>query len=168
VVSLVAVAGIVVLGAAVAPALTARATPKRITPAGVGAVKLGRTYKALRADHLVAQAIRGCQLDGPNARSAALRSPLSGFVELTQSSPRRVTTIAVRGGATARGIGIGASLARVRRAFPKAVVDHRTESRFDVTLVKVPKGGGGPLQFAVIAMTKTVTTIGIPRITFCE
>jgi hypothetical protein len=170
----VALVAFVALAAAVggavagAGALTVRATPKRITPAGVGGVKLGRTYTALRRDHLVGRIHRGCELDGPNARAAVLRAPLKGFVAFTQSSPRKVTTIGVSGGATARGIGIGASQARVRRAFPKATVDHSTESQFDVTLVTVPRSGGGPLQFAIVSMTKTVTMIGIPRITFCE
>jgi hypothetical protein len=164
----IATVAAIALGAAVAPALTVRATPKRITPSGVGAVKLGRTYRALRAAHLIGGLRPGCELEGATARSAVLRAPLKGFVDFTHATPPKVAAIAVRGGATARGIGIGASLARVRRAFPRATVDRSQESRLDVILVKVPKGGGGPLELALVSMTKTVTQIGIPRLKFCE
>ncbi len=164
----VAAATAIVLGTAVAPAVTVRATPKKITPTGVGAVTIGKSYTALRAARLVGPIGPGCELAGPQARSATLRSPLKGSVDFTQTSPRRVTTIAVRGGATARGVGIGASLAKIKQAFPKAVVDTSTEATFGITLVKVPKSGGGRLQFAVDTTTKKVTLIAVPRIAFCE
>jgi hypothetical protein len=34
--------------------------------------------------------------------------------------------------------------------------------------VKIPKSGGGRLQFGVDTKTKKVTLIGIPSIPFCE
>ena len=39
---------------------------------------------------------------------------------------------------------------------------------FAITLVKVPTGSGGRLQFAVDTTTRKVTLIGIPNIPFCE
>lgn len=165
--ALVAFVATALLTAAVAPAITTRATPRRITPSGVGAVKLGKTYTALRRAKAVGRITRGCELEGSNARQAPLRSPLKGFVEFSQSSPRKVTNISIRGGAKARGIGIGASQARVKRAFPKVRFDRSRESRYDVILAKVPRSGGGPFEFAIVSMTKTVTAIGIPKITFC-
>ena len=163
-----ATAGAVALGAAGAPALTVRATPKKITPAGVGAVKLGKTYTQLRAAGLVGKIGPGCELAGPGARSAALRLPLGGSINLSNASPRRVTVISVVRGATARGVGIGATRAQVKQAFPKAVVDHTTEKTFGITLMKVPKGAGGKLQFALSTKTKKVTLIGIPYIPICD
>jgi hypothetical protein len=65
------------------------------------------------------------------------------------SSPRKVAGIALRGGATARGIGIGATIANIKAAYPNAKVDHSTDHTFGVTLVRIPKNGGGRLQFAV-------------------
>ncbi len=158
----------VVLGTAVAPALTVRATPQKITPAGVGAVKLGKRYTTLRSAGLVGRIGPGCELAGPSARSARLRSPLKGSVDFTQSTPRKVANIAVTGGATARGVGVGASAARIRQAYPKVVVDRTTEAVFGITLYKVPKSGGGRLQFDVDTTSKKVTTIGIPAIAFCD
>ena len=154
--------------AAIAPAIGVRATPKKITPAGVGAVKLGATYTSLRAAGLVGQIGPGCELAGPNTRAARLRSPLKGGVDFTRTSPRKVTNIAVTGGATARGVGIGANASRIRRAYPKAVIDRGTEAVFAITLYKVSKAGGGRLQFAVDTTTKKVTTIAIPAIAFCD
>jgi hypothetical protein len=160
--------GAVVLGTAVAPALTTRATPKRITAAGVGSVKLGATYLQLRAKGLVGKIGPGCVVASPRARAALLRPPLSGSVDLTLTSPRRAAVITVRGGATARGVGIGATIARVKRAFPTAITDRRFQRQYRITLLKVPKRGGGRFDFVVDTQTKKVALIAIPRLTFCE
>lgn len=144
------------------------ATPKKITAAGVDGVKLGMTYTHLRAAGLVGKIGPGCELAGPQARSARLRAPLRGSVDFTQTTPRKVAAISVTAGATARGVGVGATVARIRQAFPKAVADHGTDSTFGITLYKVPKSGGGKLQFAVDTTTKKVTIIAVPAIAFCE
>ncbi len=153
-----------------AGALAAHPVPPtaKITPAGVGKVRLGDAYAALRAQHLVGKIRKGCQLAGPNARSAALLGPLKGGVDFTMSTPRKVSDISIRGGATARGVGIGATIARIKSAFPKAKVDHSTDHTFGITLVRIPKSGGGRLQFGVDTTTHKVTLIGVPFIAFCE
>lgn len=155
------------LGSAVAPALMTPA-PQKITPSGVGAVKLGRTYTQLRAAHLVGLIGPGCEIAGENIRSASLRAPLKGSVNFTQTTARRVQTMTVRGGATARGVGIGASTATIKHAFPKAIVDHSTDKILGITLVKIPESGGGRLRFAVSTKTNKVTLIGIPKVPICE
>jgi hypothetical protein len=150
-------------GAVAEPAAAAN-----ITPAGVDGVKLGETYAQLRALHLVGTIGKGCELAGPNARSASLRAPLKGGVDFTMSTPRKVVDISIRGGATGRGVGIGATIPQIRAAYPKAKVDHSTEHTFAITLVRIPRNGGGRLQFAVDTMTHRVTIIGVPAIPFCE
>ena len=170
------------LGAAVAIALSAAiavgatrtrvpaeaAAAQKITPSGVGRVKLGKSYRQLRRQRLVGGIRRGCELSGPRARSARLRAPLRGSVDFTFASPRRVRSITVSGGATARSVGIGASLADIGAAYPRARVDHTTETTFGITLVKIPRNGGGRLQFAVDTTSGKVSLIGIPYIAFCE
>ena len=143
------------------------AASAKITPKGVDGVKLGRTFHALRQDGLVGRLQPGCEL-APNTRSAKLKAPLKGTVDFTQTSPRKVADISIRGGATARGVGVGSRARAIRRAFPKAKFDHSTEDVFGITLVKVPKNGGGRLQFAVDEQTHKVTLIGVPFIAFCE
>jgi hypothetical protein len=157
----------IALAVVAAPGLAAAAT-RTITPAGAGGVKLGQTYKSLHGRGLVGRIGKGCELGGPETRSARLRAPLKGGVDFTLTSPRRVTNITVSGGATARGIGIGATLADVKAAYPKVVVDHSTDETFQLTLVKIPRGARGRLQFAIDTSTKKVTLIGIPVIAFCE
>lgn len=142
--------------------------PQKITAAGAGGVKLGKTYTSLRLAGLLGKVGPGCGLAGPNARSAPLRLPLQGGADLSTTSPRRVTRITVAGGGTARGVGIGATQAAVRAAFPKMTLDHSGEQTFGVTIARVPKGGGGRLEFAIGTKTKKVTLIGVPRISFCE
>ena len=161
------VAGATLVGVAVAHRAAAAAAA-RITPAGVDGVKLGETYAQLRARHLVGRIGKGCELAGPNARAASLSAPLKGSVDFTMSTPRKVVDIAVRGAATARGVGIGATIANIKAAYPKAKVDHSTDHTFGVTIVRIPKSGGGRLQFAVDTRTHRVTLIGIPLIAFCE
>jgi hypothetical protein len=141
---------------------------KRITPAGVDGVKLGESYAQLRAHHLVGRIGKGCELAGPNARSASLLAPLKGSVDFSMTAPRKVVDIGVRGGATARGVGIGATIPQIKAAYPLARVDHSTDHTFGLTLVRIPKRGGGRLQFAVDTRTHRVTLIGIPFIAFCE
>lgn len=160
-------AGAVAVGPAT-PADSDLAAAKKITAAGVDGVKLGKSYKKLRQQGLVKKIQPGCELGGSNTRSAGLRAPLKGQVNFTLSSPRKVTDIVVRGGAKARGVGIGAKIPAIKAAFPKAKVDHSTDQVFALTLVKIPKKGGGKLQFGVSTKTKKSTVIGIPFIAFCE
>lgn len=144
------------------------ATPPAITAAGAGVVALGSTYTTLRRDGRIATLRRGCELAGASARSARLRTPLRGSVDFTHATPRRVQTITIVGGATAGGVGVGATTAQVRRAFAHAAADHGAEQIFGVTLFTVPRRDGGRFQFAVETKTGRVTQIGIPAIPFCD
>lgn len=157
------------IGGAAATAHTGSASAaKKIMAAGVGGVKIGKTFTSLHDKGLIGPLRKGCELGGPNTRSAKLRAPLKGSVNFTLKAPRKVTDITVRGGAKARGVGIGGTIPQIKAAFPKAKVDHSTDSVFAVTLVKVPKNGGGRITFAVDVKTKKVTLIGVPIIAFCE
>jgi hypothetical protein len=142
------------------------AAPKRVTKDGVGRVKLHRTYKALRAKHLLGPMVQGCEAAGPKARAAALRAPLEGAVDLSRRKPRRVKSIIVSGGATARGVAIGDTREDIEAAYPKATFDRSTQEVFGITLVRVPKDGGGRLQMAL--RKGKVTRFGVPFIEFCE
>jgi hypothetical protein len=144
------------------------AAPKHITPRGVGRVKLHATHASLKAKGLVGPMRPGCNLSGPNAKAAKLRAPLKGAVDLGLKSPRRVKSIVVSGGATARGVAIGDRKADVLAAYPKAKFDTSTRKVFGITLVKIPKNGGGRLQMAIDVKTHKVTLFGIPFIAFCE
>jgi hypothetical protein len=159
-----------VAGAATAPAGAPGGTAavKRISGEGVGQVKLGKRHSALREQGLVGPLRPGCEFGGPNTRSAKLKAPLKGSVNYTLTAPRTVTDITIRGGAKARGVGIGATIAQIKAKFPKAKVSHATDEVFGVTLVRIPKDGGGKFQFAVSVDTGRTELIGIPRIAFCE
>jgi hypothetical protein len=163
-----AIAGAVAIAATSAPAESGHAAAATITPSGVDGVKIGATYTSLRSKSLVGKIRHGCELGGPNTRSAPLRLPLKGAVDFTLSAPRKVTNITLSGGATARGVGVGGTIPQIKAAFPKAKVDHSTDSTFGITLVKIPKSGGGSLHFAVDTKTHKITLMGIPFIAFCE
>jgi hypothetical protein len=147
----------------------AAAAAVAITPTHVGDVRLGDTFAALHQAGRIGGLRHGCELSGPNTRFAALRPPLKGTVDFTRTSPRKVSRISITGaGAKARGVGIGSTRRRVLQKFPRATLDHRTEQLFGITLVKVPRSGGGRIQFAVSTSTARVTIIGVPNIAFCE
>jgi hypothetical protein len=152
-------------GAAIALAGT---TPAKITASGVGGVKLGKTYKELHDKGLVGKIGPGCELGGPNTRSAKLKGGPKGFVNFTLKAPRKVTDITVNGGAKARGVGVGATITQIKAKFPKAKVDHSTDGTFELTLVRVPKSDGGKIMFGVSTKTHKTTVIGVPSIGFCE
>jgi hypothetical protein len=162
-----------VLAASVGLATTAPAGPTtagttpEITASGVGLVKVGKTYVRARRQNLIGKIRPGCPL-APNTRSARLKSPLRGTVDFTRSRTRRIENITILGGASARGIGIGATLAELQNEFARATVDRNTEEVFGIWLVKVPRSDGGPMQFAVDAQTEKVTSIGVPFLAFCE
>lgn len=165
-----AAAALLTLGlAAAAPAETSRHAAETFNGKGAGDVQVGEKFTSLRAAGLVGKLRPGCELGGPDTRSAKLKAPLKGFVDLTtRRKPRRVRSISLRGGATARGVGIGATIPQIKAAFPGAKVDHSTDDTFRLTLVKVPKAAGGRFSFAVDTTTKKTTVIGIPFIPFCE
>jgi hypothetical protein len=166
--ALLTVVSLAAVGAGTAAGDRAAGGARKVTAAGVGAVKLGATFRSLRRHHRVGPLQPGCELAGPGAHSARLRAPLKGVVDLTRKAPRRVADIVLRAGAKARGVGIGATIAQIKAAFPFAKADHRTDAMFGLTLVKIPKGHGGRLQFAVSTTTHKTTRIGIPFIPFCE
>ena len=159
--------GAVVIGSGVAPAETGSAAPK-ITAAGVGAVKLGALHADLRAQGLVGPIKPGCELGGPTTRSARLKPPLEGHVNYTQTKPRKVVDISIRGGAKARGVGIGAKVPAIKAAFPKAKVGRANKPLFGIRLVRIPPDGGGRLQFLIDTTSKRTTLIAVPRVAFCE
>jgi hypothetical protein len=157
-------AAVVAAGAAIAFA----ATSAKITASGVGKVKIGKTYTELHNAGLVGRIRPGCELGGPNTRSAKLKAPLKGQVNFTLKAPRKVTDVTINGGAKARGVGIGSTIAKIKAKFPKAKVDHSTDGTFELTLVKIPKSDGGKFIFGVSTKTHRVTIIGVPIIAFCE
>ena len=142
--------------------------PQKITKNGVGQVKLGMTFQELRDQGLVGRLRHGCELGGPNTRTARLRSPLRGDVDFTQTTPRKVTNVTIRRGARARGVKVGDRIRDIKAAYPKAKVNRDTEEIFGIWLVRVPRNGGGRISFAVDADTRKITLIGVPFIPFCE
>jgi len=140
-----------------------------ITPVRVDGVHLGDTHADLRARGKVGPIRPGCEL-AANTRSAKLKAPLKGTVNYTLHNPRKVTDISITGGAKARGVGIGATIAQIKAKFPHAKVDHSTDQVFQLTLVKTPKRphSGGRIMFGVSTQTKRTTIIGVPFIAFCE
>jgi hypothetical protein len=131
-------------------------------------VKLHKRYSVLHAAGLLGRLRAGCELAGPNTRIARLRAPLKGTVQLTKAAVRRVSSVQVTGGAKARGVGVGGTLAQIKAAYPAAHVDHSTEGTFGFTRVHVFKAGGGPMSFAVDTTTHKITVIGVPEIAVCE
>ena len=128
----------------------------------------GHDVPELRDKGLVGKLRPGCELGGPNTRSARLRSPLRGIVDFTQTNPRKVTNITILRGARARGVKVGDRIRDIRDAYPKAKVNRQTEDVFGVWLVRVPRNGGGRITFSVPVDTKRIDRIGVPFIPFCE
>ena len=142
--------------------------PLKITAKRVGQVRIGTTAAELRERGLIGRLRPGCELEGPNARFARLRAPLKGTVEFTQASTPRAAFIHVRGGARARGVRVGDRLSDITAAFPRRKIIRATEQPFGFTRVKIPKNGGGRMDFAVRVRTGKITSIDVPRIKICD
>ena len=63
---------------------------------------------------------------------------------------------------------VGDRLRAVKRAFPKVKLDKSTAQMFGIFVARVPKGGGGRMEFAIDEQSRRVTTIAIPGLAFCE
>jgi hypothetical protein len=158
---------------ALGPAAATAGGPQKITFKGVGQVKLGKTFKSLRDAGLVGKLHKGtCDAAGPNALPfAKLRSPLQGTVEFTKGTPHRLNTITIRGGAEARGVGIGDRLKDIKAKFPKRKVDHSQEDVFQAFFVFVPRAqpiGAIKMMFIIDSDTRKITSIGVPVVPLCE
>ena len=167
-VALVAAGALAVAGSASPPARGAAAA--KISPTRADGVHLGDTHADLRSRGKVGPIRPGCELGGPNTRSAKLKAPLKGSVNYTLHNPRKVDSITITGGAKARGVGIGATIAQIKAKFPHATVDHSTDQVFQLTLVRTPKrpASRGRITFGVSTQTHKTTIIGVPFIAFCE
>ena len=161
-------AGALAIGSSASPPASGSAAAK-IGPTRVDGVHLGDTHADLRARGKVGKIRKGCELGGPDTRSARLLAPLNGSVNYTLSAPRAVDSITITGGAKARGVGIGAKIPAIKAKFPHATIDHSTDQVFQLTLVRTPKRAkGGRIMFGVSTQTKRTTIIGVPFIAFCE
>jgi hypothetical protein len=162
-------AGALAIGSSASPPAGGAAAAV-ITPTRVDGVHLGDTHADLRARGKVGKIQPGCELGGPNTRSARLLAPLKGSVDYSLSSPRRARFIGITGGARARGVGIGATIAQIKAKFPNVTVDHNTDEIFQLTLVRTPKrpNSRGRITFGVSTQTHKTTIIGVPGIPFCE
>src|SRR5215204_3875142 len=164
-----AIAGALAVAAGASSGQASQAVAK-ISPTRVDGVHLRDTHADLRDRGKVGPIRPGCELGGPNTRSARLKAPLKGSVNYTLTNPRKVDSITITGGARARGIGIGATIPQIKAKFPHAKVDHSTDQVFLLTLVRTPKRphSGGRITFGVSTQTKRTTIIGVPFIAFCE
>ena len=167
---LVPAALVAVAAAAIASPAARDSAAAVITPTRVDGVHLGDTHQDLRARGKVGPIGPGCEFGGPNTRSATLKAPLKGSVTYTLKNPRKVRAIGITGGAKARGVGIGATIAAIKAKFPHAKVDHDTDQVFQLTVVTTPRRpvSGGRIMFGVSTQTHKTTIIGVPGIPFCE
>lgn len=162
-----AAASLICLVVLAAPAVAA--APAKVNRKGVGPVKLGKTHASLKKKGVLGQKVPGCELAGPGQKAARIKGSIKGAVNLTRSKPRRVRSIVVTKGASAKkGVGFGDSLERIMQVFPKAKVDESTQDVFGLTLVTIPRKNGGRFQFGVEVDTEEISIIGVPFIAFCE
>ncbi len=156
----------IVLSATGAPAHTGTAAQARkVSHQGVGEVKIGMRYSVAQSMGLVGPLEDGCELD--NFDSAELRAPLEGFVDVTRGTPPRIRHISVRGGATARGVGVGSPLSAVLAAFSGAKV--KTVPEFDLTYVRVSRSAGGKFDFLLRkGARQRVRSIEVRRFFICD
>ncbi|HET8756997.1 MAG TPA: hypothetical protein VFM58_13350 [Solirubrobacteraceae bacterium] len=165
--------GTVLAALALGPGAATAAAPQKITFKGVGQVKLGKTFKSLRNAGLVGKLHKGrCDAAGSNALPfARLRSPLQGTVEFTKGRPHRVNDITVRGGAKARGVGIGDKLRDIKAKFPKRTIDRTQEDVFRAFFVFVPRAdppGAIKMMFIIDSDSRRISSIGVPFVPVCE
>ncbi len=163
------VLALLLTGLALALPAAAQAPPARVTADGVGDVRLGSTFRALRGQGLVGRLQLGCELSRPRPRIAMLRAPLRGSVTFTARRPHRASAIAVTAARPPTGSGsataLGRSAARSRASGSTTRQTRRSGSRWPASPAA---RGRDRLQFAVDVETRRVNSMGVPAIPFCE
>ena len=162
--------GWITLASGLVPAV-AGAAPLVLTEHGVPGLTIGRTLAAVRADGLVGKLSPGCELASPRPSFAPLRAPLVGSVEFDGSGPKAklITLNITKGAMTDRGIRIGASAAAVRRAYPKARVEHSAAPNpLEYDAIVVTRGGEDRIWFLLNKRGGHVQSMSLPGANFCE
>ena len=131
-----------------------RRASRRRAPARSSSARRTSRY-ARRAPRRGRARLRACRAERALGATARAAEGLGRAV--TAASPRRVASILLRGGATARGVGIGAALGRDPRRVPNRPLRPQQRREFGITLVRVPKSGGGSIEFALDTRTRRVT-----------
>lgn len=138
-----------------------------ITPRGVGALRLGATVRTLHRKRLIGGLRPGCELD-VGQRAAPLRAPLQGWAIFTNG--RRLSSISIEGGAeTKRHIGIGATAAEARSAYPEGEWSSPSEMYpIPIGVLWLNRNSHTKLSFVVDPDTYRVESIAIPAPNICE
>ena len=135
----------------------------------MGKVKLGATHSlAARAGPGRRPAARAASSAAPTRARRASSRRSRARVDYSLTNPRKVQAITIRGGAKAKGVGIGATIPQIKAKFPHAKVDHSLEDIGLFTIVRIPKRDGGRIMFGVDPGTEKTTPIGVPNIPICE
>lgn len=137
-------------------------------PGQVGDIHLGDTIASLSKRKLIGRLHPGCELD-PGQRTAHLRPPLKGWAFFFHGG-KRLSSLSIEAGAkTAKGIGVGSTVAEARDAYPKAEYDRPgsnepfAEGFFWVNHASNPK-----MTFLIFPDTKQIAAIDLPSPNFCE
>jgi hypothetical protein len=145
---------------------TATAAPP-ITPRGVGSLRIGTTVENLHRKSLIGGLRKGCELDR-GQMAAPLRAPLRGWAIF--SNGRRLSSISIEGGAeTRRHIGVGATAAEARSAYPQGEWSSPSEMYpIPIGVLWLNSARHARMSLVVDPTTYRVESIAVPAPNICE
>jgi hypothetical protein len=156
--------------AAVAIGAHGSATPI-LSEKGVGGLKLGRSYAAIKKAGLIGKVTPGCELASPRPYGAKLRSPLKGFATFTGKAGHRVlSSLVITGGAkTAKGIKRGSTAAAIHAAYPTAKdLDSKSGDPIQIHAIVLKRNGKDKIWFVLSKHNGVLTEFGVPSLEICE
>ncbi len=149
-------------------AVDSSSNPRLVSPRGVGILRLGTPAKGLQEHRLIGGLSPGCELH-QGERAARLRPPYSGFAYFID--PRaRLSGLAIRGGAeTAKNVALGSTVAKARKAYPRAPYDPPgTLEPFAEGFLWVGGRSDPQMTLMIDPTSKLVSQIDVPGPNFCE
>lgn len=139
-----------------------------VKPGQVGGIHLSETIASLSERKLIGGLKPGCELD-PGQRVAKLKPPLKGTAIFFHGG-KRLSSLTIEGGAeTAKGIAVGSTVAKARKAYPNARYDRPGSAEpFVEGFLWVNRPSNPKMTFVIEPHSKRVEAIDLPSPSFCE
>ncbi len=148
---------------------TVTAAEEKLSTSGYGALVLGMALDKAQSDGLVTNVRPGCELAGPGQVTADVPARPDAYVTFDDG---KLTNISLRDGATAEGLGVGATIDQAKQTYSgngyTVTVDETPVEVFEFISVTVKRNGAEAYEFAAEPKSKRIEQLATPHLLICD